>query len=139
MKKIICLLIAIFSLSFITSAQSSNQFLGTGGSTAISIKATKYQIRKGDRVLAQVDSSGTLQLFADPLTVINAMFEGAGAKVKENSEKKYAIVLTDQEVSVLLFVLDKSNAEHLTVTAVKDLLIKQLQAQVEEATRDKKQ
>ena len=51
------------------------------------------------------------------------------------SPKSYKIELNEQEANTLLYVIDKSSAEHTTVKAIQEIVYKQLQVQVDTARK----
>lgn len=54
----------------------------------------------------------------------------AWASPNNNPEKKYKVEVTLQEANALLYCLDKSNAEHLTVSVLSKLITDQVNAQI---------
>ena len=52
-------------------------------------------------------------------------------------EKTYTVVLNEQQLQTLWYVIGKSNAEHLTVVAIQDVIGKQIQPQMVDTTKKK--
>lgn len=42
------------------------------------------------------------------------------------TDKRYKVELTEQQANTLLYIIDKSTAEHVAVKEMQDLIIKQL-------------
>lgn len=54
---------------------------------------------------------------------------------KTSEEKKYSISLTVQQWSLILEVIDKSNAPHQQVKMAQDLLVPELNRQIADTTK----
>ena len=72
------------------------------------------------------------------LCIVAVFHIGKAISQSRQQEKDFVLKFNAEQVNAIFYVIDKSNAEHLTVQTVKDWFVKQIQPQVDTTAPKKK-